>query len=1264
MKLDKAPTESYADIGGLENQIQEVREAVELPLLHPELYEEMGIKPPKGVILYGGPGTGKTLLAKAVANQTSATFLRIVGSELIQKYLGDGPRLVRQIFQVAAEHAPSIVFIDEIDAIGTKRYESTSGGEREVQRTMLELLNQLDGFDDRGDVKVILATNKIDTLDPALIRPGRIDRKILFENPDQNTKRKIFNLHTSKMSLNDDVELDEFINQKDDLSGADIKAICSEAGLMALRERRMRVQMADFRSARERVLKTKSEVNTVRQTDGPLHGSATKENKRLLLLFVNMGILIEVCQCFQSPSQYMVPKEQQEMIWKKLPHHIRIMPHLKKYLRAFAGKKTKEIVSEVEEPYGFEYHRSIKSKIKTALNSSAKHALRFTQQNPNQTPCRSETDPLKIHVSEGQTTSSPLSGTTCQQPSPQQEIEENNKEWEIAYNALEKRYEHDIDDLNHDHSIEVKELKAEIMKQQKTKGYLEKRIKINDEKAKAVLKSKEEAMSNVVSTSQILQAELEEIKQQRFRDVEMTAEELARQTRALDQARREVEARESSIRQLSEEIDYLKAHKLEMHAQTLDLRGDSIPSEIRNELDPEYVNSVQTRVELLLELQRARYTLGGVQNILDSTDRAVAERDEYIYYLRAETEGSPAKIAVIDGLLRLKDQNFAGLQNRAAECANAFTKLENQQKEDKKKHKIAQENMEKKLSLYNDQTKCLEKRLRDCEEQRSKTINMLQRNLYRDDILEYMNDEFAALQENNFYLSSELQKKVGRIGQLIDATSQLEQSLSDQTHTVESNGKEIESFKEKIHHLEVKVENLESQKSAEADISDQDLRTKDAEIKRLSDRINQLDEWNEKLRTESPDEVTVGIIRAKDQSIENLELDKARLTKEKENLSAKLCPFENGDLKRGHDHWLSMYDIASDQLIGARHHICNLQEQLRILRPAADPSKLQEIRTTLATMVYFSTKWKVIEQMVRENERKIEDERQILGFEKYTLVSNIQNMWLCLGHYQDLLCSNDLFTSTDGEIFEELEKKVQTWLNNEDLPVSSATHTYGHAPLSSIEQTAEYREVQALYGDFGAATQDEQEVRQAPPAEVSAMIATAHALYPQDEHSVPIASSYDADQFLDSLANELETTVSEEGLQSQIPTDDAQRQSLSSSEESSIPQGVKIPQEKLDPSSMPLLSKDRPPAANFSSPGRVQRYPPGLGFPQSRPAPKYSNSDSVYSLISKPSTALPCADQQQLEFKFPDPPARVPSDEHHPVAIKKPIYHRRWYGRR
>uniref|UniRef100_A0A8D2ZST7 Proteasome 26S subunit, ATPase 1 n=1 Tax=Scophthalmus maximus TaxID=52904 RepID=A0A8D2ZST7_SCOMX len=259
MKVEKAPQETYADIGGLDNQIQEIKESVELPLTHPEYYEEMGIKPPKGVILYGAPGTGKTLLAKAVANQTSATFLRVVGSELIQKYLGDGPKLVRELFRVAEEHAPSIVFIDEIDAIGTKRYDSNSGGEREIQRTMLELLNQLDGFDSRGDVKVIMATNRIETLDPALIRPGQIDRKIEFPLPDEKTKRRIFQIHTSRMTVADDVTLDDLILAKDDLSGADIKAICTEAGLMALRERRMKVTNEDFKKSKENVLYKKQE---------------------------------------------------------------------------------------------------------------------------------------------------------------------------------------------------------------------------------------------------------------------------------------------------------------------------------------------------------------------------------------------------------------------------------------------------------------------------------------------------------------------------------------------------------------------------------------------------------------------------------------------------------------------------------------------------------------------------------------------------------------------------------------------------------------------------------------------------------------------------------------------------------------------------------------------------------------------------------------------------------------------------------------------
>lgn len=259
MKVEKAPLESFADIGGLEDQIQEIKEAVELPLTHPELYEDMGVKPPKGVILYGVPGTGKTMLAKAVANSTSASFLRVVGSELIQKYLGDGPKLVRELFRVADELAPSIVFIDEIDAVGTKRYDSQSGGEREIQRTMLELLNQLDGFDSRADVKVILATNRIESLDPALLRPGRIDRKIEFPLPDEKTKRRIFQIHTARMTLADDVKLEQFTQAKDDLSGADIKAVCTEAGLMALRERRMKVTNADFVKARENVIYKRNE---------------------------------------------------------------------------------------------------------------------------------------------------------------------------------------------------------------------------------------------------------------------------------------------------------------------------------------------------------------------------------------------------------------------------------------------------------------------------------------------------------------------------------------------------------------------------------------------------------------------------------------------------------------------------------------------------------------------------------------------------------------------------------------------------------------------------------------------------------------------------------------------------------------------------------------------------------------------------------------------------------------------------------------------
>merc|ERR1719460_1899201 len=304
MKVDKAPTETYADIGGLEDQIMEIKEAVELPLTHPELYEDVGIKPPKGVILYGVPGTGKTLLAKAVANETSATFLRVVGSELIQKYLGDGPKLVRDLFKAADAHAPSIVFIDEIDAVGSKRYNANSGGEREIQRTMLELLNQLDGFDDRGDIKVIMATNRIESLDPALLRPGRIDRKIKFPLPDIKTRRHIFGIHTSRMNLSDDVDLEEFILSKDELSGADVKAICTEAGMLGLRERRMKVTQADFKKAKIKALykkKRRCAAGIVFVKGSQDWGKSKSKNEKDILHAVDLHcILIHNDDCFPS----------------------------------------------------------------------------------------------------------------------------------------------------------------------------------------------------------------------------------------------------------------------------------------------------------------------------------------------------------------------------------------------------------------------------------------------------------------------------------------------------------------------------------------------------------------------------------------------------------------------------------------------------------------------------------------------------------------------------------------------------------------------------------------------------------------------------------------------------------------------------------------------------------------------------------------------------------------------------------------------------
>lgn len=257
---NEKPDVSYADIGGLDIQKQEIREAVELPLTHPQLYQQIGIDPPRGVLLYGPPGTGKTMLAKAVAHHTTASFIRVVGSEFVQKYLGEGPRMVRDVFRLARENSPSIIFIDEVDSIATKRFDAQTGADREVQRILLELLNQMDGFDQTTNVKVIMATNRWDTLDPALLRPGRLDRKIEFPNPDRRQKRLIFQVCTSKMNLGDDVDLEDFVSRPDKVSAAEISAICQEAGMQAVRKNRYVILARDIEKAYKKHVK-RSEID-------------------------------------------------------------------------------------------------------------------------------------------------------------------------------------------------------------------------------------------------------------------------------------------------------------------------------------------------------------------------------------------------------------------------------------------------------------------------------------------------------------------------------------------------------------------------------------------------------------------------------------------------------------------------------------------------------------------------------------------------------------------------------------------------------------------------------------------------------------------------------------------------------------------------------------------------------------------------------------------------------------------------------------------
>jgi len=249
MEVDERPTEQYSDIGGLDKQIQELIEAVVLPVTHKERFENLGIQPPKGVLLYGPPGTGKTLLARACAAQTKSTFLKLAGPQLVQMFIGDGAKLVRDAFALAKEKAPAIIFIDELDAIGTKRFDSEKAGDREVQRTMLELLNQLDGFSSTSDIKVIAATNRVDILDPALLRSGRLDRKIEFPHPNEEARARIMQIHSRKMNVSSCVNFEELARSTDDFNGAQCKAVCVEAGMIALRRQASTVTHEDFMDA-------------------------------------------------------------------------------------------------------------------------------------------------------------------------------------------------------------------------------------------------------------------------------------------------------------------------------------------------------------------------------------------------------------------------------------------------------------------------------------------------------------------------------------------------------------------------------------------------------------------------------------------------------------------------------------------------------------------------------------------------------------------------------------------------------------------------------------------------------------------------------------------------------------------------------------------------------------------------------------------------------------------------------------------------------